>query len=122
VSPELRLQLHDAHPYAPGETIRGNVLVAEGGGSRSLRVELRYSEKTKDYSSVSATVTTGPLHEGDLTDATSFEFELAVPEDALPSYSGIHGGLYWELDVVSDELGPDTHDSRLVEVVVKPRV
>jgi len=121
VSPQLRLQLHDAHGYAPGETIKGNVLVEEGGRSRSLRVELRYTERTKDYSSVAATVTSGPLHEGDLTGATSFEFELAVPEDALPSYSTEHGELDWELDAISDELGLDTHEKQVVEVAVKPR-
>ena len=74
MSPELQLQLHDAHPYTPGETIKGNVLVVEGGRSRSLRVELRYIEKTKDYSDVSTTISSA-LHEGELTNATSFEFE-----------------------------------------------
>ena len=63
MSPELQLQLYDAHPYAPGETIKGNVLVVEGGRSRSLRVELRYNEKTKDYLNVPTMISAAPLHE-----------------------------------------------------------
>jgi hypothetical protein len=119
VSPELQLQFHEAHPYAPGETIKGNVLVVEGGGSRSLRVELRYNEKTKDYSNVPTTIPSAPLHEGDLTKATSFEFEIALPEDAFPSYRTNHSELYWELDATSDELGRDTHDNHRIEVKAK---
>ena len=119
MSPELQLQLHDAHPYTAGETIKGNVLVVEGGRSRSLKVELRYNEETKDYSNVPTTISSPPLHEGDLTKATSFEFEIALPEDAFPSYRTNHSELYWEVDAMSDELGRDTHDSCRIEVKTK---
>ena len=120
MSPELQLQLHDAHPYTLGETIRGNVVLLEGGRSRSLEVELRYIEKTKDYSKAT-TISSAPLHEGDLTKATLFEFEVLLPEDGTPDYRTNHSELYWELGVKSDELGLDTHESRRVEVSAKPR-
>jgi len=120
VSPELQLQLHDAHPYTLGETIAGNVVVLEGGRSRSLKVELRYNERTKDYSKAT-TISSAALHEGDLTKGTLFEFEVLLPEDGNPDYRTNHSELYWELSVTSDELGLDTHESRRVEVSVKPR-
>jgi hypothetical protein len=120
MSSALQLQLHDAHPYTLGETIAGNVLVLEGGRSRSLEVRLRYNEKTKDYSKATTTFSAS-LHEGDLTKGTLFEFEVLVPEDGTPDYRTNHGELYWELAITSDELGLDTQESRRVEVSVKPR-
>jgi hypothetical protein len=46
-------------------------------------VLLEYNEKTEDYLEVATRISSGPLHEGDLTTGTSFEFELALPPDAL---------------------------------------
>jgi hypothetical protein len=86
MSPRFQLEL-DRERYTPGETIKGTILVREGGGSRALEA------------------------------GTSFEFELALPPDALPSYKSRHGELYWELDVKSDESGRDTHERRRIETV-----
>src|SRR6266498_315557 len=57
-----------------------------GGGSRSLEALLEYNEETADYQEVAISIPSGPLHQGDLTTGTSFEFELALPPDALPNY------------------------------------
>jgi hypothetical protein len=103
--------------YTPGETIKGTILVREGGGSRALEAILEYKEETADYSEVAISIASGPLHEGELTAGMSFEFELALPPDALPSYKSRHGELYWELDVKSDESGRDTHERRRIETV-----
>ena len=116
MSPRFQLEL-DRERYAPGETIKGTILVREGGGSRALEAILEYKEETADYSEVAISIPSGPLHEGDLTEGTSFAFELALPPDALPSYKSRHGELYWELDVKSDESGRDTHERRRVETV-----
>jgi hypothetical protein len=56
------------------------------------------------------------LHTGDLATGMSFTFELALPADALPDHGSEHGELYWELAVKPDELGPDTHERRRIEV------
>ena len=84
MSPRFQLEL-DRERYAPGETIKGTILVTEGGDSRALEAILEYKEETADYSEVAISIPSGPLHEGELTAGTSFEFELALPPDALPS-------------------------------------
>ena len=115
MSPRFQLQL-DQERYAPGEAIRGTIVVLEGGGSRSLEVLLEYNEKTEDYSEIATSVSTGQLHAADLTTGMSFDFELALPLDAFPNYRSEHGELYWELDVKSDEFGSDTHTRRRIDV------
>lgn len=120
MSPRFQLQL-DRERYAPGDTVKGTILVTEGGSSRALEACLEYTEETADYSEVALSIPSGPLHEGDLTAGTSFEFELALPPDALPSYKSRHGELYWELDVKSDESGRDTHERRRIAVDLPAR-
>jgi hypothetical protein len=119
MSPRFQLQL-DRERYAPGETIKGTIRVLEGGGSRGLEARLEYNEETADYSEVAVSIPSGKLHEGDLTEGTSFEFELALPPDAPPSYKSRHGELYWELDVKSEEVGRDTHERCRIEVGQQP--
>jgi hypothetical protein len=114
VSPRFQLQL-DRERYAPGDTVRGTILVLEGGDSRSLEARLEYNEETDDYHEVAISIPSSALHEGELTTGTSFEFQLALPADALPNYRSRHGELYWQLDVKSDEVGRDTHERRRVE-------
>ena len=85
MSPRLQLELERSQ-FAPGEAVRGKVTVVEGGRSRSLEVVLQYNEKTEDYLEVASSISSGPLHEGDLASASSFAFELLLPQDALPGY------------------------------------
>jgi hypothetical protein len=120
VSPRLQLQL-DRDLYGPGETVSGAVSVLEGGDSRSLEAFLEYKEETADYVEVAISIPSGPLHDGDLTTGASFEFALALPPDALPSYASEHGELYWEVDAKSDEFGRDTHDRRRIEIELPHR-
>jgi hypothetical protein len=120
VSPRLQLQL-DRERYRAGETVRGTVAVTEGGSSRSLEVSLAYNEETSDYLDVARTISSGPLHEGDLDEGRSFEFELALPDDALPGYQSARGELYWVVDARSNELGRDTHERRRIDVETAER-
>jgi hypothetical protein len=116
MSTRFQLEL-DRERYTPGATIRGSILVLEGGDSRSLEVLLEYNEQAEDgYSAVAARISTGPLHAGNLTTGMSFDFEFALPEDALPNYRSDHGALYWQLDVKCAEPGGDTHERRRIEV------
>jgi hypothetical protein len=115
VSPRFELRL-DRERCAPGETISGTIDVLEGGPSRSLEMLLAYKEETEEYAAVANSISSGPLHTGDLTTGMSFEFELALPADAFPNYRSEHGELYWELDVKSEEFGPDTHERRRIKV------
>jgi hypothetical protein len=108
------------HQYTPGDTVKGTILVLEGGGSRSLEALLEYKEETADYLEVAISIPSGPLHEGDLTTGTSFEFELTLPPEALPNCKSKHGELYWEVDAKSNEAGRDTHDRRQLEVQLTP--
>lgn len=115
MSPRLLLEL-ERWRFAPGEAVRGNVTVVEGGRSRSLEVVLQYNEKTKDYLEVASNVSSGPLHEGDLAPGSSFSFELSLPSDALPGYQSEHGELYWEVGAHSDEFGRDTWECHRFDV------
>jgi hypothetical protein len=120
MSPAFQLRL-ERERYAPGDAVRGTIHVVEGGRSRSLEVLLEYHEKTADYAAVATSVSSGPLHAGELASGTSFQFELALPPDALPNCHGEHGELYWELDVRSEALGPDTHERRRIAVAPRRR-
>lgn len=108
MSPRLELSLED-DTCAPGGTIRGRVLVVEGGRSRSLVASLEYVEETQDYRDVGKAISGGPLHEGELVAGAEFPFALQLPADALPEYRSQHGELYWQVHVRSDEFGIDTH-------------
>lgn len=122
MSTRFQLQL-DRERYTPGDTIKGNILVLEGADSRFLEVLLEYHEEAEDgYSAVAASVSTGRLHAGDLAAGMSFDFELALPDDAFPNYRSQHGELYWQLDIKSDKLGRDTHERRRIEVEMRRRV
>jgi hypothetical protein len=117
VSPAFTVQL-ERDRFAPGERVAGTVLVTEGGGSRTLDVTLAFHEKSPDYEETPVSVTQA-LQTGDLQAGQSLAFALDLPEDALPGHRSEHGELYWELDVKSDEMGPDTHVRRRIEVVVE---
>jgi hypothetical protein len=114
----LRLECElERERYRPGESVRGTVLVLEGGPSRRLEVTLEYREKTEeDFQATVRTLRTGELHNGDLTTGASYPFEIVLPADALPSFGSAHGELYWELDARSDEPGRDSHERRRIEV------
>jgi hypothetical protein len=111
----------DRERYTPGDTIRGTILVAEGGGSRSLEIYLNYIEKTDDYSAVASSISSGPIHDGDLTSGMSFTFELPLPAEALPNFQSEHGRLFWQVDVKSDEFGRDSHERHDIDVTTAPR-
>jgi hypothetical protein len=115
VSPAFELQL-ERDRFATGEQVAGTVLVTEGGSSRGLDVTLGFHEKSPDYEEVSVSQTQS-LRTGDLQAGQSLPFALDLPADALPGYVSEHGELYWEVDVKSDEMGPDTHVRRRIEVV-----
>jgi hypothetical protein len=115
VSPAFELQL-ERERFAPGDRVAGAVLVTEGGGSRDLDVTLAFHEKSPDYDETPVNLTQA-LQTGDLQAGQSLAFALDLPADALPGHRSEHGELYWELDVKSDEMGPDTHVRRRIEVV-----
>ncbi|MGH3043206.1 MAG: hypothetical protein ACRDM2_00625 [Gaiellaceae bacterium] len=116
MSPAIELQLAGER-FAPGDRVSGSVVVTGGGGLRTLEVALEFHEKSPDYEEVPIRVPQ-TLHTGDVRTGQSLPFSLALPADALPGYSSANGELYWELDVKSDELGPDTHVRRRIEVVL----
>jgi hypothetical protein len=115
VSARFQVELERAR-YTPGDTIRGRILVLEGGASRSLEVLLEYKEDSKDVTGVATSVSTGPLYDGDLETGLSFGFELTLPQDAFPNYRSQHGELYWQLDVKSERSGRDVHERHRLEV------
>jgi Protein of unknown function (DUF3592) len=115
MSPRFQLEL-DRERYGAGDTIKGTLIVVQGGHSRALEARLEYNEETADYVEVARSIPSGAIHEGELAPGMSYSFELGIPPDALPNYRSQHGELYWQVDVVSDEAGRDTHERRRIEV------
>ena len=120
MSPRLDVQL-DGGAFVPGDAVRGTIRVLEGGASRFVEASLEFHEDSGDYGSVASSVSTGPLHEGDLVAGSTLAFMLTVPMDALPNYRSEHGKLYWEVHARSDELGRDTHARQRIIVRRPPR-
>ncbi len=123
----MRLQLDlelDSQAVGPGAKVSGRVLVLEGGTTRSLTACLEFHEhSTSGGNKVVTSISTEPLHEGELAAGMRFPFTLVLPRDALPSYRSENGELYWEVHVRSDEPGFDTHVRTrvLVRVAERPR-
>jgi hypothetical protein len=115
MSPRLQVTL-DQNSYTPGDTVKGTIVVLEGGASHSLEARLEYNEETHDYHDIATSFSSGLLHQGDLVASTSFEFELEIPAKAFPNYRSEHGELYWQIDVKSEETGRDTHERRRIEI------
>lgn len=113
----MKLELtFESERVAPGEEIRGQVTVLEGGPSQSLALTIGFHERSPAYGARpfldSVVVREGALAAGDVVD-----FRYPLPAAALPSAKGKHGELYWELEVASDDPGLDTRVSRRIEVV-----
>jgi hypothetical protein len=103
--------------YAPGESVRGFVDAVEAIDSRDLTVGLHYMEETRDYRGAGLVAATSTLHVGPLGQGSRFQFELALPPDALPAFRSKHGALWWEVAARADKPGFDKHVSLPIEVV-----
>lgn len=111
---KLEIQL-DADRVAPGQALDGRILVHEGGVSRTVTLTVSFCERSPATMSIVFSQD-AILHEGDLETGQALEFGFRLPDWALPSVRGKHGELFWRLDVVSDEPGPDTRATRVFEV------
>lgn len=116
MSPRFDVHL-ERESFGAGDMVRGTIVVTKGGRSRSIEALLEYCEETTDYKSAARTFSSGALHTGDLTEGMTFAFNVPLPVDALPNQRSEHGELYWEIQVKSDERGPDTHERRRVVVL-----
>ena len=118
MSPALSIEV-DKPPegsFKRGAWVRGRVNVTEGGSSRALSVEVRFRERTNDYSATPATYGQTQLHEGELTAGASFPFAIQLPPDCFPSFQSEHAMLFYEVHARSDERGLDTHADARFEV------
>jgi hypothetical protein len=97
---------------APGDAVRGSVLVVEGGESRKLDISLVYLESTEDYSGSAIEVAPVTVNQGELQKGQSHEFSLDLPADAPPGFDSRHGKMHWTVIAKSDELGPDTVETK----------
>jgi hypothetical protein len=102
--------------YAPGETVRGFVDVIQAIDARDLTVGLHYMEETRDYRGTGLVAATSTLHVGPVAKGSRFEFELALPPDALPAFRSEHGALWWEVAAKADKPGFDKNASLPIEV------
>ena len=118
MSPALSIQV-DKPPegsFKPGDWVRGRVNVTEGGNSRALHVEVRFRERTSDYSATPAVYGQTELNQGELTAGASFPFAIQLPPDCYPSFQSGNAMLFYEVHARSDERGLDTHADARFEV------
>ncbi len=101
---EIRLE---PGTHAPGDIVRGSVIVREGGTCRSLGVALRSYERSPGYREVVRNAGSAELRNGDLRSGEELAFELQLPADALPEVRGRHGEVYWAVDARWERPGFD---------------
>ena len=117
MSPALEVHVEAGGGYFnPGDWVSGRVDVLEGGKSRALHVEIRFRERTDDYSATPAVYGPTQLHQGELVAGASFRFAIQLPPDCLPSFATGNAALYYEVHAQSDEPGLDTHAEALIVV------
>jgi hypothetical protein len=104
---------------APGDRVRGTVFVREGGRCRSLQVALSCYERSPGYREVVRTEGATELHTGDLYSGQELPFDLSLPADALPNFSGRHGEIAWAVDATWDRPGFDYLARARVEVTAR---
>jgi hypothetical protein len=101
VSARFQVELERAR-HAPGGTIRGTILVLEGGPSRSLEVLLEFKEESKGASGVATSVSTGSLHDDRVITPTSHP-------RGDPAIRGLALGPALDVSVYGDEATPSLH-------------
>lgn len=106
--------------HRPGGTVRGDLLVVEGGRSRSLEVRLQYREVVRAFQHDAVSCGPQRLHEGDLRTGQQFPFALQLPPSALPGHTDSIGSLGWFVVARSDEPGLDTLAYGPIVVEVPP--
>lgn len=97
--------------YRPGDAVRGDVVVVQGGRARDLRVSLVYRERSPNYSHAAVEVPGPVLHTGDLEAGQRFGFAIPLPADALPSQRLAHGETCWEVTAKCNRPGFDVDAS-----------
>ena len=111
----LRVEV-SGEPLAPGDAVRGRVVVEDGGGARSLSVRLAFVERTESLHTVARVAGEQTIAEGDLDAGSAAPFELHLPPDALPAVQTAHARIGWELRARADRLGPDAVTEHPIEL------
>lgn len=105
---------HDS--YQPGQRVTGTVVVVANVDARALTLTLECREWSNDFRHVAATGASLDLAKGQLELGDRFQFDCALPDDALPSVSGVQGHLSWGLHAHVDRRGRDRHVWLPIEV------
>ena len=105
----VRVDLHSA-AVDPGETVRGEVVVLDGGDARGVTARLEFREHAGPFARAARaeaeTRIGGALETGDV-----LTFSLALPPDALPAVETEVGGVRWDLVIRVDRpLRPDLEE------------
>lgn len=103
-------------PFAPGDTVRGQVVVDRDVSARELLVALRYIETSPDYEECAIEVASVPLAQGQVRAGATVEFALDLPVDALPGFRSAHASLHWEVDAWVNKRGLDPHTKVEIDV------
>ena len=116
--PGARLEIEVEHDrYSPGETVRGSVVPAQGGGAGEIEVSLNFHERSTRCDAVTISTAAHPVHAGELVAGNAYRFETPLPEDAPPSHTSKHGALWWTVDARIQDSEQDRVVSRRIEVV-----
>jgi hypothetical protein len=111
---ELMIQL-ERETWAPGENVKGWARVLAPFDCRALEVALEYCDWSDDYFEVSWRHAV-PLHAGAAQPGQWWYYELPLPPDAPAGFRSVNGGVGWQVHVIGDRPGWDTHASAAIDV------
>jgi hypothetical protein len=112
----------DRESVRPGETITGRCALTNlhAARVRGLLLELSAHEAPSSWAKMNVEQVRRyrlPLSEAALTDGHEVPFSITIPDGVPPSFSGMLGQLYWQLDVVADvRWGPNVALTIPIEV------
>lgn len=98
----------------PGETVRGEVLAAEGGAE--IKVALSFHERSTEYEAVMITVPARVQQRAEQGSGEVGRFEVELPPDAPPAYDSAHGALWWSVDASAGQPGSGVAATTRIEV------
>lgn len=87
------IELENNGVFAPGETLRGRVVLPPGTGTRGLELRLFWMTRGRGTEEVGV-VSTHPMRD--------FDFAVPLPKSP-PSFSGSLVGLVWAVELVDGE-------------------
>ena len=105
----------DGERFAPGDVVRGRVVVVDPG-LQLVNVGLLFREEAVGWEQTVTQILADGFGDAlDLDAGATLDFAIELPADAPPTVRTRHGGLFWEVVAHTDRVGePQTAGKRVV--------